>query len=131
MKVFRTLFLLVMLAGLGATSCRDTKTENEHMREAALSYYGHLIAGEYDQCVDAIVYKDSMTEEYRAQMIDVMAQYAEREKQRTGGMVSVRVLADTLLEDVGHVFLEAVYADSTSEEISLPMVLSEDGWKIQ
>lgn len=129
MRTFLFLFLSVLLAG-SFIGCRQT-TESERLRSAALDYYGHLIAGEYTRCVDAIVYRDSMTDEYRGQLIDLLAQYAEREKRRTGGLVAVRVLSDTIMEEVGHVFLEAVYADSTSEEIALPMVRSGEDWKVQ
>ncbi|MDE7378260.1 MAG: hypothetical protein K2N13_04780 [Paraprevotella sp.] len=129
MRTFLYLFLSVLLTG-SIIGCRRA-TESDRLRSAAVDYYGHFIAGEYAQCVDAIVYRDSMTDEYRSQLIDLLAQYAEREKCRTGGLVAVRVLSDTIMEEVGHVFLEAVYADSTSEEIVLPMVRSGEGWKIQ
>ncbi|MCM1109499.1 MAG: hypothetical protein NC388_10720 [Clostridium sp.] len=129
MRTTTTLFMLIMAVGL-MMSCRKP-SENERLRTAAIDYYTRLIGGDYDYCVDAIVYADSMTDDYRSQLKDLLAQYAAREKERTGGPVSVRVLSDTLMDEVGHVFLEVMYADSTNEEVMLPMIRSGEVWKVQ
>ena len=72
-----------------------------------------------------------MTESYRSQMVDLVAQYTAREKERRGGLVSVRALGDTVSGDVASVFLEVLFGDSTREEIALPMVRCGEEWKMQ
>ena len=81
--------------------------------------------------VRSIAYSDSMTDSYRSQMVDLVAQYAVREKERRGGLASVRALGDTVSGDVASVFLEVLFRDSTREEIALPMVRCGEEWKMQ
>ncbi len=110
--------------------CHKT-TPDEKVKAAAVMYYDYLVKGQYDSYIDGIAYRDSMTEEYRNQMVDLAAQYAAREKELRGGLVAVRALSDTIMNDVALVFLEVQFGDSTREEISLPMVLCGEEWKMQ
>ncbi len=110
-------------------SCRE-KGPDEASRAAEM-YYNYIIDGKYDEFVRSIAYSDSMTDEYRAQMVDLVAQYAAREKSGRGGLAAVRILRDTVAGDVASVFLEVVFGDSTREEVSLPMVKCGDVWKMQ
>ena len=72
-----------------------------------------------------------MTEAYRSQMVDLVAQYAAREKELRGGLVSARAVGDTVSGDVASVFLEVTFGDSTREEVALPMVKCGEVWKMQ
>ena len=98
------------------------KSDKSEVSRAAETYYNYLIEGKYEDYIHSIAYSDSMTESYRSQMVDLVAQYAAREKERRGGLVSVRALGDTVSGDVASVFLEVLFGDSTREEIALPMV---------
>ena len=110
-------------------SCgRGDKSEVSRAAEAC---YRYLLEGEYDKYVGAIAYSDSMTDSYRSQMVDLVAQFMAREKEKNGGWLSVRALEDTVSGDVANVFLEIVYADSTREEVALPMVRCGNVWKMQ
>lgn len=103
----------------------------EEADKAALMYYTHLVEGRYDEYVNGIAYSDSMPEAYRSQMVDLIAQYAAREKALRGGLVAVRLLGDTVSGDVANVFLEVAFGDSTHEEIAVPMVKCGSVWKLQ
>lgn len=112
-------------------SCGRSSVEDNAVQQAALTYYNYLIEGQYEQYVNAIAYSDSMTPSYKSQMIDLTAQYVERERQLKGGLASVRALNDTIMGETACVFLELTYGDSTREEISLPMLRCGDEWKMQ
>lgn len=113
---------------LWASCGKEGKSE---ISQAAEAYYGNLIEGKYEDYVGAIAYSDSMTESYRSQMVDLIAQYAAREREARGGLVSAKAIGDTVAGDVGSVFMEVLFGDSTREEIALPMVRCGDVWKMQ
>lgn len=121
--------LLAALLMLGA--CRQA-TPDEQVRQAAETYYGYLVNGKCDAFVHGIAYCDSMTEEYRSQMVDLTAQYVAREQEQRGGLLSARALSDTILNgETALVFMEVLFGDSTREEVALPMVRCGDTWKMQ
>lgn len=106
----------------------DNKSE---VSETAETVYKYLIEGKYEDFVRSIAYSDGMTDAYRDQLIGLATQYAAREKERRGGITSVRALRDTVSGDVADVFLKVSFGDSTSEEISVPMVRVGKKWKMQ
>lgn len=127
----KLIFMCFLLAVPLLWSCRK-KTVDEKVKEAAVTYYNYLIQGEYERYIAGIAYRDSMTEEYRVQMVDLAAQYAAREKEVRGGLLEVHALSDTILDGgTAFVFLEVLFGDSTREEISMPMVLCGEEWKMQ
>ena len=124
------IFLCLAFLGLSLwVSCG--KDGQSAASRAAETYYGYLVEGKYEDYVRGIAYSDSMTDDYRSQMVDLVSQYAAREKALRGGLVSAKALGDTVSGDVASVFLEVVFGDSTREEIALPMVLCGEEWKMQ
>ncbi len=103
----------------------------EEPRSAAEAYYGHLVKGDYAKFVDGMAHRDSMTEAYHSQLVDLAAHFAAREKESRGGLQAVRSVSDTVAGDVALVFLEFSYADSTREEVMVPMVRCGKVWKMQ
>ncbi len=120
---------LLVVAVFCSTACSGPSYENP--RSAAETYYGHLIEGDYEKFVDGMAHRDSMTETYYSQLIDLATHFATREKELRGGLQAVRAVSDTVVGDVALVFLEVSYADSTREDISVPMVRCGDVWKMQ
>lgn len=124
--------LSCFLVFLCATLWMSCNKEKDHAAaRAALTYYTYLIEGRYADYVNAIAYSDSMPEGYKSQMVDLMAQYAAREKEQRGGLVGAKVVGDTIVGQKAHVFLEVTYGDGTCEEVALPMVLCGDTWRMQ
>lgn len=126
-SLFRFAFLSLLSCLMFACGGRD----NSEAGRAAECYYRYLIDGKYADFVGGIAYSDSMPESYRGQMVDLVSQYAVRERELRGGLSDVKVLRDTVSGDVGNVFLEVVFGDSTREEISVPMVKCGKEWKMQ
>lgn len=114
------------------TACSGGLTrEQRKVRRAAERCYTYLQQGQYAEFVNEISYADSMSDEYRAEMVDVIAEFAAIEEQRHGGYINVEAIGDTIIGHQAHVYLQLQYADSTTEEIGLPMVKVGRKWKMQ
>ena len=122
---------IVMLLALGACHRDGLSREQRQARRAAERCYKYLRTGRYDRFVDEIAYADQMSPEYRQQMQDLVFESAHSFESVHGNMVSAEAVGDTLMGDLAHIYLQVTYADSTSEEIGLPMVCIDGDWKMQ
>lgn len=120
--------IMLVVFSLCFVACQN---KEEQAAEAALEYYGYLLEGEYERYVDGIAYSDKMIEKYKKQLMELSAQYMYREKKLHGGLKDVTYLSGIFADSVANVLLELHYNDSTSEEISVPMILCDDQWKLQ
>lgn len=127
----KLLHILVAVVILSVWAACGDKKESHPAGEAAMMYYGYLLKGQYAEYVNAIAYSDSMTDDYKNQMVDLTAQYMAREKELRGGLVNVELIGDTIAENMASAFIELIYGDSTREEIAVPMVLCNGVWKLQ
>lgn len=105
--------------------------DQRHARRAAERCYKYLRQGKYNRFVGEIAYADQMSPEYRRQMEDLVHESAAREVRAHGEMLSATAVGDTLADDRAHIYLQVIYADSTLEEIGLPMVCVDGDWKMQ
>ena len=112
--------------------------DHKHSRKAAEKAYRMLIDGKYDDFVQQIYYADSLTDTYREQLADRMAEYMQTEADRRGGIVSATATYDTLFttpDDAfplqAHVFLELTFGDGSHHEVGVPMVKVKGKWKLQ
>ena len=114
--------LLLLLA------CSESLYTHEAAREAAEQYYTMLINGDYQGFVNG--YADSLPDGYRSQLVDATAQFMAGDNMRS--LCSVTALGDTLSEDsTAVIMLQLQFTDSTTEQIELPLVLMEEGWKMR
>ena len=129
MKTSFSHFFIFSFIMLLATCSRGQFT-HEAAREAAEDYYSMLIKGDYKGFVNGYAYSEDFPESYRKEMIDLMKQFmAEGEMPN---LRSVVALSDSLSEDsTAIVMLQLQYADSTFEQIELPLILMESGWKMK
>ena len=98
-------------------------------QQAAEQYYSYLIKGDTRAYVRHLHDYDDMSEEYRSQLRDMLLQYLDNERQTHGGLLSAKAVRDTLVDSIhAHVFLDIQFADSTCEQVSLPLVRTENGW---
>ena len=124
---------LLMCGGLWSVvllACSRGQFTHEAAQKAAVKYYTMLINGNYEAFVDGYAYNKDMPENYRSQMIDLVKQFMA--EGNMPNLRSVEALNDSLCEDsTACVMLQLEYADSTFEQIELPLVLKEDGWKMK
>ena len=120
---------LVTLALVLMVSC---KKEPDTPQAAAERYYGYLAEGNVDDYLRGLADYDDLPEEYRSQLRDLFLQYLDHEQHEREGIRSARALRDTLVTpSEAHVFLEVLFGDSTYEQVSLPLVLTDEGWRMK
>ena len=122
-----SLFIIIVAAMMMSCSGDD----HSRVRDAAEKCYKYLQKGKYEKFVDEIAYADSMSEDYRIQMVDLIKEYAASEENRHGKLIKVEATGDTIMDALAHVYLQISYADNTSEEVGVPMVKVDGDWKMQ
>ena len=110
-------------------ACSNGQYTHKAARKAAEKYYTMLIKGNYKGFVEGYASSDNLPEDFRSQLVDATAQFMTRDDMRS--LVSVKAISDSLLADsTAYVMLRLNFNDSTSEQIELPLVLLEEGWKM-
>lgn len=122
------LLLAIALLAVVLVSCRHEPTP----RQAAEQFYGYLCKGDVDAYMQSMADYDSLPAPYRSELRDMFMQYLQREQQLRQGILSAQAVRDTLVSDrLCHVFLLVTYGDSTQEQVSLPLVLTDRGWRMK
>ena len=101
---------------------------------AAKGYYEHLIHGEYEQFYEGMDQRELSGEaSYRSQMLDNLRQFMAHQEQAHRGVLEVRVSNATTdtVQQLTNVFLVLCFADSTNEEIVVPMVERNGAWRMK
>ena len=96
-------------------------------------YYDNLLHGRYDVYVDGYYRPDSIPASYRSQLIDNARMYVAQQNDEHGGVHRVEVMratADTVRNE-GRAFLLLCFADSTREEVVVPMVRVRGLWMMR
>ncbi len=126
-------FLSAVLMVLALVACHNDglTRDQRRARRAAERCYRYLQNGKYDRFVSEIAYADQMSPEYRSQMQDLIHEASERDRRAHGNLISVEAVGDTIQSDLAHIYLQLTYADSTSEEVGLPMICIDGDWKMQ
>jgi len=129
--------VIVLLAALAACG---SATKEELASLAAKGYYDHLIHGEYEQFYEGMDQRTlpdgtALSDEaaYRSQMLDNLRQFMARQAQEHRGVLEVRVSNATTdtVQQLTNVFLVLCFADSTNEEIVVPMVERHGAWRMK
>lgn len=120
-------FAIALISCLTAACKRELSA-----REAAEKYYGCLIRGDVEGYMQGMADYDSLTTEYREQLRDMFLQYLDYEERMRSGFISVEATRDTLIDErSSYVFVMVTYGDSTQEQLSLPLVLTDKGWRMK
>ena len=134
MRKFAVIVLLAVLAACGSA------TKEELASLAAKGYYDHLIHGEYEQFYEGMDQRTlsdgtTLSDEavYHSQMLDNLRQFMARQAQEHRGVLEVRVSNATTdtVQQLTNVFLVLCFADSTNEEIVVPMVERHGAWRMK
>ena len=129
--------MIVLVAALAACG---SATKEELASLAAKGYYDHLIHGEYEQFYEGMDQRTlpdgtALSDEaaYRNQMLDNLRQFMARQAQEHRGVLEVRVSNATTdtVQQLTNVFLVLCFADSTNEEIVVPMVERHGAWRMK
>ena len=123
-------FLLLFLVLYLGVSCSSQPTPEELAGKAAKEYYDYLVVGNYEAFLDGKVGADSLSADYRQQLLQVYRHFVHKQKKAHGGIADVAVSnakSDTLLH-LTQAFLLLTFRDSVSEEIVVPMVDHNGRW---
>ena len=134
MRKFAVIVLLAVLVACGSA------TKEELASLAAKGYYDHLIHGEYEQFYEGLDQRTlpdgtALSDEaaYRSQMLDNLRQFMAHQEQAHRGVLEVRVSNATTdtVQQLTNVFLVLCFADSTNEEVVVPMVERHGAWRMK
>lgn len=108
-------------------------TKEDYAAKAAKDYYDNLVAGRYIDYVNGIADGDSLPPSYKEQLLVNAKQFMAQQKEEHGGIVDVRTISSQVdsLHGRTDVFLLICFADSTKEEVVVPMVEHGGVWKMK
>ena len=131
--------LLYMLSTVAVLcACSGVSREWQAATEAQ-KYYEYLAAGDAVRFLEGKAGSSQLPAAYGEQLLKAIEQYLEEIKQKHGGILSVRISDNSVNPDdtthadsLVNAFLILCYADSTQEEILVPMVqVSEGEWRMK
>ena len=133
----------MLVALLGFVAACGGASREELASLAAKGYYTHLIHGEYEQFFEGMDQRTlpgdstalvlSADSAYRSQMLDNLRQFMAQQEQAHRGVLEVRVSNATTdtVQQLTNVFLVLCFADSTNEEVVVPMVERNGAWRMK
>lgn len=130
----KRLFLMILIMGLGLSSCKEETPDPGYFAGiAAKGYYDLLLEGKYEQYVVGFNQPGRIPRGYHEQLLLNARMFVEQQQEEHKGMQKVNILhakADTA-RHVADVFLQMVYGDSTKEQVVVPMVEVRGEWKMR
>ena len=125
--------VLVLAVVLGLCGCTE-KTPEQQAIDTVLESFEGLIEGDYEAFLNGRSGMDSIPDSYREQLLVAYKQFIHQQRKAHGdisSIVALRTQTDPVARQM-LVFLMVNYADSTNEEIVVPMVEDADGlWKMK
>ena len=122
--------LLALVAALLLMGCGGKPSPEKVVAATAKLYYEDLLKGSYDDFVAGIDNHFPASGTYREQLRDNAKMFVARQAMLHQGIDRIEV-ADATLDEKNHsanVFLVLCYADSTNEQIVVPMVERDGIW---
>lgn len=133
MKHLPTLLLAAAILLLLPCCHGSDATESKAVEKAVLLSYAALLDGRYSDYSDSLAGAAKRSGEYNAQLAAGAAMYIEQQHATHRGIVDVRV-ADVEMEDnpmQANAYVVLCYADTTNEEIVVPMCKENGIWKVR
>ena len=127
MRALGLLFLLLLV------SCGST-TPEQQAAESAKACYDFLIEDDAVRFLECKAGADTLSADYGEQLLTAVRQYQQDMQKKHGGLREVRIAenpgrCDTFQgSPLVHTFLILCYADSTQEEVIVPMVERDGQW---
>ena len=124
--------LWAFVAMMAVCACSGP-TPEEMASLAAKGYYNHLIHGEYEQFLEGKSGAENLPADYREQLLTTYKQFLKKQERDHHGIREVRISRTTTdtLQHLTSVFLVLCYGDSVNEEIVVPMVEQDRGWRMK
>ena len=116
--------LLFFIFPLLLCGCKKEVSREEMALQSAKAYYDQLLHGDCESFLAGQLHGDTVPEDYREQMLLNVQMYREQQSKEHGGLTEVEALrakGDTA-------YLSLHYADSTREEIVVPMMERNNTW---
>lgn len=140
----KSLILLgVALSLIGVVACSPEIKQEERAMATAQKYYEQLVAGDYEGFVAGTINsQDTLPADYKEQLVLNAKMYVERMQNEHNGIHSVKAMraqvdtlkgrnSDEIVAITARAFVALGFADSTKEEILVPMVLKDDVWYLK
>lgn len=142
----RTVFFSFFLSCILLMACSSEVSQEQRAMTTAQKYYEQLVAGDYNSFVEgSLMGQDSVPESYKLQMLLNARMFVERMQKEHNGIKSVKAMrakVDTIMsrlsgdpeaiqEIVAQAYLSVAFADSSIEEIVVPMVFKDDIWYLR
>ena len=122
--------VVLCLLSVVLLACSKGQLTHKAAQKAAVKYYSMLIKGNYKGFVNGYADSEDLPESYRSEMIDLMKQFMTEGEMPN--LKKVTALSDSLCEDsTAYVMLQLQYGDSIFEQIEMPLILTEKGWKMK
>jgi len=114
------------------TGCKRAQgpTSEQLAALAAKGYYQHLQQGDIENYLEGTLGYDSMPEGFKNEQRANIKMFLAQQREAHGGIASVDVsnaTADTI-QKIVYALLNIQFADSTKEEICVPMVSRDGKW---
>ena len=132
--------LYIVIGLLTLCACSGVSPEWRAASEAR-DYYDCLTTGNVEDFMRGKAGIDSLPTAYREQLHEAMELYLSDVKAKHGGLREVRISQEHYLQDIEqcrdsalhltYAFLILCFADSTQEEITIPMVEENGEWKMR
>lgn len=130
--IAQTAAVCLCLGALFLVSCGSDVVEDK-AAEAAKGYYDSLVEGRYADYVNGFSNAEGLPPSYVEQLVVNAKQFMAQQKEEHGGIREVRTVSSRTDSVRGrtYVFLLFCYADSTQEEVVVPMVEHNGVWMMK
>ena len=122
--------LLMAVAATALSSCSPTESKEKVVATTAKIYYDYLLDGRYDDFVAGIDQHIPLSESYREQLCANAKMFVNQQKELHQGISRIEI-SDAEVDADAHAanaFLVFCYADSTTEQVVVPMVERDGVW---
>lgn len=128
----KTAAVCLCLSALFLVACGGETTVDK-AAEAAKGYYNSLVEGRYTDYVNGFSNAEGLPPSYVEQLVVNAKQFMAQQKEEHGGIKEVRTVSSRVdsLQGKTDVFLLFCYADSTQEEVVVPMVERNGVWMMK
>ena len=126
----KKLCIVFAIASIMVIACGKKDAPDFAAAEAACDYYQQLVQGNYEQYVSGMINGDSLPADYREQLVANAKMFIAHQNDLHKGIstITVQNCVNDNTTPAAQAFLLLTYADSTSEEIVVPMVKQNDIW---